>query len=60
METEFDIFTGFGPVGSTENFGLDRKVLLLLRAFFYVFMGKKNTYCSDCTKKLHNIKVRKP
>ena len=41
METEFDIFTGFGPVGSTENFGLDRKLLLLLRAFFYVFMGKK-------------------
>ena len=41
MKTEFEICTGFGPVGSTEKFGLDRKVLLLLRAFFYFFVGKK-------------------
>ena len=38
--TEYKIWAGFEPVGSTENFGLDRKILLLLRAFFYVFMDK--------------------
>ena len=41
MKTEFEICTGFGPVGSTENFVPDHKVLLLLRAFSYVSMGKK-------------------
>ena len=39
--------------------------MLLLRTFFYFFLGKKylyvfSKYCSIRTKKLHNINVRKP
>ena len=38
--TEYEIWAGFGLVGSTENFGLG-----LLRAIFYVFPGQ-NTVAS--------------
>ena len=33
--TEYDIWAGFGPVGSTENFGLG-----LMRAIFLCFHGQ--------------------
>ena len=56
MKTYFEICTGFGLVASTENFGLDHKVLLLLRAFFYVFIGKKILIEAVALKKLLNIR----
>jgi hypothetical protein len=42
---EYDIWAGFGPVGSTEDFGLGRKVcyFCLLVLLFYVFYGQKIT-----------------
>ena len=38
--TEYEIKAGFGPIGNTENF--QGAVKYTLRAFFYVFMGKRN------------------
>ena len=56
--TEYEIWAGFEPVGSTENFGLSCK---FLRAFFLMFSWPFffQKYFSVCTKKLHNIKGEK-
>ena len=63
--TENEISVGFGPVGNTEKkMGADYEILL--RVVFSCFQGQKNNlkffknYCSVHTKKLHQIKMRKP
>ena len=53
--TKFEIWAGFGPIGSTEN-GPIFKLLLLLRAVFDAFISHFFKYCR--TKKVSN--VRKP
>ena len=42
-ETEFEIWTGFGPAGSTENFCNFAKVSHFWGCFFCIFMDKTST-----------------
>ena len=55
--TEFEIWAGFGPVGSTEK-TIWAEYEHFLRAGFSCFRGQ-NKYCSVRTKKLHNISIIK-
>ena len=63
--TENEIWAGFGQVGITEK-KMRADYEQLLRMFFLCFQGQKNNlkffknYCSVHTKKLHQIKMRKP
>ena len=59
--TEYEIWDGFGPVGSTENFGLSCKVhMLVLRAmfswaffFFNIVVPKGEGWKSKSLKQRH-------
>ena len=50
--TENEIWAGFGQVGSTKNFGLGRKILLLLKA---IFLNIATSALKSCKEKTINF-----
>ena len=63
--TGIEIWTGFGPIGSTEKKGSGPIMSNFWGCFFHVFSGKKKMYfffkkhCIVLTKNLHKMKLEK-